>query len=94
MLFTRNIVSKVARRNKHVAFKPTSTVALNKRFFSDEVVNEAAVARAAELKAIRNTERLAQERHKRDKTVTPWFARTISPVAAEDATVFDDVTKG
>ena len=42
------------------------------------------MARAAELKAIGNTERLAQERHSVIRQL-PWFARTISPVAAEDA---------
>ena len=76
----------VARRNAGCALRPAGVMALQQqRFFSGEVVDEAAVAKAAELKAIRNTERLAQERYKRDKTVTPWFARTVAPVAAQEA---------
>ena len=50
--------------------------------FSGEVVKPQ--WKAAELN-VRNTERLAQERYKRDKTVTPWFARTVAPVAAQEA---------
>ena len=86
MLLTKQIICTVARRNVGCALRPAGVMALQQqRFFSGEVVDEAAVAKAAELKAIRNTERLAQERYKRDKTVTPWFARTVAPVAAQEA---------
>ena len=86
MLLTKQIICSVARRKAGCALRPVGVMALQQqRFFSGEVVDEAAVAKAAELKAIRNTERLAQERYKRDKTVTPWFARTVAPVAAQEA---------
>jgi hypothetical protein len=52
-------------------------------FFSTESDEDpVALAKAAEAKELKNAHRIEQEHFVRDKTVTPWTARTTSPAAA------------